>query len=82
MLVHTIILYWLLKHPVFQFTPPPNTVSETARVYLPFTVQPLCDLKALCRAIDHQVLPSQPLLREAEDFPSGGKYFNHVLLLT
>ena len=33
-------------------------------------------------AIGHQVLPTQPLPREAQDFPREGKYFNHVLLLT
>ena len=34
----------------------------------------------LRHAIAHQVLPNQPLPREAEDFPRGGKYFNHVTL--
>ena len=28
------------------------------------------------------ILPTQPLLREAEDFPKSGKYFKHVPLLT
>ena len=36
----------------------------------------------LCHAIGHQVLPTQLLPREAEDFPRGDKYFNHVSLLT
>ena len=31
-----------------------------------------------CHAIGHQVLPTQPLPREAEDFPRGDKYFKHV----
>ena len=35
-----------------------------------------------CHASGHQVLIIQPLLREAEDFPRGGKHFTHVLLLT
>ena len=26
--------------------------------------------------------PAQPVPREAEDFPTGGKYFDHVRLLT
>ena len=34
------------------------------------------------RAIGLQVLPTQPLPREAEDLPKGGKYFNYVPLLT
>ena len=28
----------------------------------------------LCHAIGHQVLPTQPLPKEAEDFPRGNKY--------
>ena len=32
-----------------------------------------------CRSIAHQLLPIQPLPREAEDFPRGGKYFKHCL---
>ena len=27
-------------------------------------------------------LPTQPLPREVEEFPRGGKYFTHVTLLT
>ena len=38
--------------------------------------------KTLCHAIGHRVLPTQPLLSEVEDFPRGGKYFNHVSLVT
>ena len=33
-------------------------------------------------AIDHQVLPTQPLLREAEDFPGGINHSKHMSLLT
>ena len=35
----------------------------------------------LFHAIGYQVLPSQPLAREADNFPRGGKYFNYVPLL-
>ena len=35
--------------------------------------------RTLCHAIGHQVLPTQPLPREVEDFPRGDKYFKHVL---
>ena len=69
------ILYWLLKHPVF-YSPPslidplsPNTISEAGRGYLPLTVQRLCNLQEPCHSIGHQVLPSRPLSREAEEFP-------------
>ena len=36
----------------------------------------------LCHAIGHQVLHTQPLPREVEDFPRGDRYFKHVPLLT
>ena len=36
----------------------------------------------LCHAIGHQVLPTQLLPREAEDFPRGGNHSKHVPLLT
>ena len=38
--------------------------------------------RALCRAIDHQVLPAQPSPMEVEDFPRGDKYFKHMPPLT
>ena len=36
----------------------------------------------LCHAIGHQVLPTQPLSREAEDFSRGDRHFKHVPPLT
>ena len=36
----------------------------------------------LWHAIGHQLLPIQPLPKEAEDFPMGGKCFKHVSHLT
>ena len=38
--------------------------------------------RTLCHAIGHQVLPTQSLPREAEDFPRGGNHFKHVPLPT
>ena len=35
-----------------------------------------------CCTIGHQVLPTQPLPREAEDFHRGGKYPKHMPLPT
>ena len=43
---------------------------------------PCVNYGTLCHAIGLQVLPTQPLPREAEDLPKGGKYFNYVPLLT
>ena len=35
-----------------------------------------------CHSHDHQVLPTQPLPRYAEDFTKGGKYTKNVALAT
>ena len=50
--------------------------------YLPLTCSTCMTYGTLCHAIGHQVLPSQPLRREAEDFPNGERQFKHVLPLT
>ena len=59
----------------------------TQSVRLPLVTYPsLCSTcvtyRTPCYSIGHQVLPTQPLPREAEDFPRGDKYFKHVHLLT
>ena len=59
----------------------------TQSVRLPLvTYPPLCSTcvtyRTLCHAIGHQMLPTQPLPREAEDFPRGDQYFKHVPPLT
>ena len=38
-----------------------------------FLIQHLSLIESM-RPIGHQILPNQPLLREAEDFPRCGKY--------
>ena len=63
----------------FFYSPPFPTQS----VRLPLVTYPsLCSTcvtyRTLCHAIGHQVLPTQPLPREGEDFPRGDKYFKHV----
>ena len=72
--------------PTIQFLihPPPfpNIISKATLGTLPFTLQHMFHLRSPCRAIGHLALPTQPLPREAEDFPSGGKYPKHVLLPT
>ena len=55
----------------------------TQSVRLPFVTYPsLCSTcmtyRMLCHAIGHQVLPTQPLPREVEDFPRVDRYFKHV----
>ena len=60
-------------------SPPFPTQSVTL---LLVTYPSLCSTRVtyrtLCYAIGHQVLPTQPLPREVEDFPRGDKYFKHV----
>ena len=75
-----LFVYWLPKHPVFWF-------NLTQSVRPPMVTYPsLCSTcviyKTLCLAIGHQVLPTQPLPREAEDFPSGDNHSKHMPLLT
>ena len=55
----------------------------TQSVMLPLVTYPsLCSTcvtyRTLCHAIGHQVLPTQPLPREVEDFPRSDKHFKHV----
>ena len=75
--------YWLPKHPAFYFI----SLFPTQSVRLPLVTYP--SVSSTCvtyriqsYSIGHQVLPTQPLPRKAEDFPSGGKHPKHVLLLT
>ena len=58
----------------------------TQSVRLPLVTYPwLCSTYVTCRipyhASSHQVLPTTPLAREAEDFPRGGNHSKHVPLL-
>ena len=70
------LLFLMFRHPVFLFTPFPNTVSKA-------TLCSTCvTYRMLCHAIGHQVLPTQPLPGEAEDFPRGDNHPKHVPLLT
>ena len=75
--------YWLLRHPVFLFI----SLFPTQSVRLPLITYPLlcstCVTHGMaCHAIGHQMLPTQLLPREVEDFPRGVKYFKHLPLLT
>ena len=75
--------YWLPKHPVFWFT----SLFPTQSVRLPlFTYPSLCSTcvtyRMTCHCIVHQLLPTQPLTTEAEDFPRGERHFKHVPPLT
>ena len=62
----------------FNSPPFPNTVSWLSLVTYPSLCSACVTYRTLCHAIGHQVLPTQPLPREVEDFPRGDKYFKHV----
>ena len=60
-----------------------SPLFPTQSVRLPLVTYPsLCSTcmtyRTPCHSIGHQVLPAQPLPREAEDFPRGDKYIKHV----
>ena len=74
---------WLFRLPVFWFT----SLFATQSVRLPLvTYLSLCSTcityRTPCHSIGHQMLPTQTLPREAEDFPRGGNHSKHVSLLT
>ena len=62
-----------------------SPITQPVRLHLT-TYHSLCSTSVTyrtpCHASVHQVLPTQPFPREAEDFPSGGKIPKHVFLLT
>ena len=59
-------------------SPPfPDAVRLTMVTY-PSLCSTCVTYRTPCHAIGHQLLPTQPLPKEAEDFPRGGRYFKHV----
>ena len=76
-----LFVYWLPKHPVFWFTLTQSTYRLPMVTY-PSLCKTCVTYRTLCHAIGHQVLPTQPLLREAEDFPTGDNHSKHMPLLT
>ena len=72
--------HWLPEHPVFWFT-----LTQSVRLLMvtyPSLCSPCVTYETLCHAIGHEVLPTQHLPREAEDFPRDDRYFKHVPPLT
>ena len=71
----------------FDSPPPPSHPFLTKSVRLPLVTYPslfstCVTYRTLCHTIGHQVLPTQPLPGEAEDFPRGDNHPKHVPLLT
>ena len=58
--------YWLLRHPPF----PTQSVGLSLVTY-PSLCSTCVTYRMPCHAIGHRVLSTQPLPREAEDFPRG-----------
>ena len=64
-----------------------STPFPTQSIRVPLVTYPsLCNTcvtnRMPCHAIGHQVRPTQPVPREAEDFPRGDKYVKYVSLPT
>ena len=83
LLLGWLLLGWLILIFSLNKTPLGETGCPTQLFRLPLVTYPsLCSTcvtyRMLCHAIGHQVLPTQPLPREVEDFPRGDKYFTHV----
>ena len=74
-----LLTYWLLRHPVFFDSPhfPTQSVRPPLVTY-PSLCSTCVTYRTLFHAIGHQVLPTQPLPREVEDFSRGDKHFKHV----
>ena len=68
-----------------QFFDTPPIPRQSVRLPL-VTYTSLCSAcvvyRTPCHSIGYQVLPTQPLTREVENFPKGDKYFKHVPPLT
>ena len=58
-----------------------NTVSYATVGALQLTVQPCVTYRMPYHDIGHQLLPTEPLPRQVEDFPRGGNYPKDVSLL-
>ena len=74
--------YWLVRHPDFWFIPIPTLSVRLPLVTYPSLCSNCVTYRTQCHSIGHQVLPIQPLPREAEEFTRGGKHSYHVPLLT
>ena len=83
---------WMLVQPLLLFTGC-TSIQFFSSYFLTQRVRPslitypsLCSAyvtyRTSCHAIGHEELLTQPLPREAEDFPRSDKYFKHVPLLT
>ena len=74
--------YWLLRHSVFWFTPIPIQSVRQPLVTYPSLCGTCVTNRTPCHSIGHQVLPTQPSPRDAQDFPRGCKHCKHVSPLT
>ena len=64
---------WLFRHPLYLFTPFPNTFRLPLITY-PGLCSTCVSYMTLCHASGHQVPPTQHLPREVEDFLMGDNY--------
>ena len=69
-------LYYLLAAQASNFLICSLSRTQSIRPHLVASTSPCSPCVTygrLCHSISHQVLPTQPLPREAQDFPRGGK---------
>ena len=59
----------------FNLLPFPTQSARLPLVTYPSLCSTCVTYRTPCHAIGHQVLPTQPIPKEAEDFPRGDKYF-------
>ena len=81
------LTFYLLDAQATSFLIHVSFPFPTQSVRLPLVTYPsMCrtcmTYRAPCFSISHQVLPTQPLSREAEDFSKGDKHSKYVSLLT
>ena len=75
--------YWLLKYPVFWLTYFPTQSVRLPTLVTYFSLCSTCaTYRTPCHFIDHQVLPTQPLTREAGHFLGGDKHSKNIPLVT
>ena len=77
-----IFTYWLPRHSVFWFPPSSTQSIRLLLVTYPSLCSTCMTYRTPYHSIGHQVLPTQLLPGEAEDFHRGGKHSKHMPLLT
>ena len=73
-----LLLTGCLDIQFFDYPPFPTQSVRLPLVTYPSLCSTCVTYRTPCHAIGHQVLPTQALPKEVEDFPRGNTYFKHV----